>query len=152
MIRKQGKTYAGYECGCSCSGSTALSLRCLHRLRRRGLFESRELANDGQGWWRRRSALLPVFRHDRGYGSPEEQPSHMSCVKAKDVRAIESRRGESRSGPDVVGGLRRHTEGLEVFDRGGHKTQLLFSFRGRVEVKRCVGWVSGESSRWTVVC
>lgn len=68
------------------------------------------------------------------------------------MRASESRRGESRSGPDVVGGLRRHTEGLEVFDRGGHKTQLLFSFRGRVEGKKCVEWVSGESSGWTGVC
>jgi hypothetical protein len=30
-----------------------------------------------------------------------------------------------------VGKFGGHTEGLEVFDRGGHKTQLLFSFPGK---------------------
>jgi hypothetical protein len=64
-------------------------------------------------------------------------------VRVKDVQASESRRRGWRSGPDVVGKFGGHTEGLEVFDRGGHKTQLLFSFPGK-------GWIKKGVLVWVV--
>jgi len=43
-------------------------------------------------------------------------------------------------------GFGEGVEGLEVFDRGGHKTQLLFSFPGKGWIKKGMCWfgLSGE--------